>query len=152
DGVGNCYFPVLGSSGTVAKWYLYALDSHAYPEDKRFGAYDWVKPNQVQWYRQQRDELIRRTGSALPSLAFFHIPTPEYATVTADTNTVGSKLEDVSAPTLNTGLIAAFLEKNDVLGTFVGHDHNNDFIGTYRDRICLAYGRKTGYAAPYREL
>src|SRR5690606_165927 len=84
DGVGNCYFPVLGSSGTVAKWYLYALDSHAYPEDKRFGAYDWVKPNQVQWYRQQRDELIRRTGSALPSLAFFHIPTPEYATVRAD--------------------------------------------------------------------
>ena len=33
-------------------------------------------------------------------------------------------------------------EMGDVMGTFVGHDHTNDFIGKYYT-IALAYGRKT---------
>jgi len=151
DGVGNCDIPIMGSHGGE-NWILYMLDSHAYPEDDRFGAYDWVKPNQIQWYRNERDVHIAKAGRVLPSLAFYHIPTLEYAVVCRDSNTVGSTLEDVCSPTLNTGLTAAFMERGDVLGTFVGHDHNNDFIGTYRDRIALAYGRKTGYAAAYKEV
>jgi pre-mRNA-splicing factor SYF1 len=38
--------------------------------------------------------------------------------------------------------------KNDVLSTFSGHDHDNDFSGLYTKdgrTIELAYGRKSGY-------
>ena len=37
----------------------------------------------------------------------------------------------------------ALLEMKDVMATFCGHDHNNNFIGTLND-IALAYGCKTG--------
>ena len=39
----------------------------------------------------------------------------------------------------------------DVLGIFVGHDHNDDFVGTTAN-ICFGYGRKTGYNAAYEEI
>jgi hypothetical protein len=38
--------------------------------------------------------------------------------------------------------------KNDVLISFSGHDHNNDFSAIYKKdgkQIELSYGRKTGY-------
>jgi hypothetical protein len=31
----------------------------------------------------------------------------------------------------------------DIMGTFVGHDHNNDYIGCYNN-IALGYGQFTG--------
>lgn len=151
DGAGNSYLRVLDRQGNT-DWLLYLLDTHGYTTDDRLGNYDWVKPSQIQWYRSVRDAYAGQSGRVLPSLAFFHIPTPEYATVRLDGATVGTAKEEVCAPRLNSGLIAAFMERGDMLGTFVGHDHNNDFIGTYFDRIALAYGRKTGYAAAYTEV
>jgi hypothetical protein len=47
-------------------------------------------------------------------------------------------------------MFSAMLESKDVMGMFVGHDHNNDYIGTVYD-ICLAFGRVTGLDA-YGEL
>ena len=37
-------------------------------------------------------------------------------------------------------MFAAMLECGDVMGTFVGHDHYNDYIVNYYD-IALVYGR-----------
>ena len=39
-------------------------------------------------------------------------------------------------------MFAAMLESGDVMGTFVGHDHINDYIGVQYG-IALAYGRIT---------
>jgi hypothetical protein len=39
-------------------------------------------------------------------------------------------------------MFAAMLECKDIMGTFVGHNHNNDYIGVYYD-VTLAYGRVT---------
>jgi hypothetical protein len=41
-------------------------------------------------------------------------------------------------------MFAAMLECGDVMGTFVGHDHYNDYIGVHYG-IALAYGRTTKY-------
>ena len=51
------------------------------------------------------------------------------------------------APALNSGFFAALVEEGDVLGTFVGHDHVNDFEGALHG-IRLCYGRATGFS-PY---
>jgi hypothetical protein len=40
-------------------------------------------------------------------------------------------------------MFAAMFEMQDIFGAFVGHDHDNDFIGQYRG-IALAYGRAAG--------
>ena len=35
-------------------------------------------------------------------------------------------------------------KSKDIMGIFVGHDHDNDYAGCLQG-ICLAYGRKTGF-------
>jgi hypothetical protein len=52
----------------------------------------------------------------------------------------------VCAPKINTGLLASFVEMKDVMGTFVGHDHVNNFIGIHKG-VALAYGQKTGFSS-----
>ena len=56
----------------------------------------------------------------------------------------GEKNEDVCCFSVNTGLMAAMLEENNIKATFCGHDHNNDLYGDYFG-IGLFYGRKTGH-------
>ena len=56
---------------------------------------------------------------------------------------MGDKDEDVACPKVNSGLYNALLESKDVMATFCGHDHNNNYIGTLNN-IALAYGCKTG--------
>lgn len=50
----------------------------------------------------------------------------------------------------NSGFVDALIENN-VKANFVGHDHTNDFGGTYTNSqgksIELVYGRKTGYGS-----
>lgn len=45
---------------------------------------------------------------------------------------------------MNTGIIAAFKERGDVIALFCGHDHSNDYVNDF-EGILLGYGRKTGY-------
>jgi len=40
-------------------------------------------------------------------------------------------------------MYAAMLESKDVMGMFVGHDHDNNYIGCLRG-ICMAYGQASG--------
>jgi len=78
----------------------------------------------------------------LPALAFFHIPFPEYNEIknSESTPVIGEKNEAVSCAAINGGLYAQMLACGDIMGTFVGHDHVNDYIGVLHG-IALAYGR-----------
>jgi Predicted phosphohydrolases len=151
DGVGNCMLPVKSFDGKVNKWALYLFDSHSYPQDSTLGSYDWIKNSQIQWYRQTSTKLAQKSGTPLPSIAFFHIPLPEYEIVRELQTTIGNKTEQVCSPSYNSGLFTSFIEMKDVLGVFTGHDHNNDYAGSLA-KICLAYGRKTGYNSAYKEI
>lgn len=152
SGVGNCILPIMSSDNKQIRWLLYLLDSHDYPKDKTFGYYDWIRNDQIQWYRKTRDSYINRTKKILPSLAFFHIPLPEYAQGLYIASAIGNKEEGVCSPNINSGLASAFIEKRDMLGVFTGHDHNNDYLIDLSGEISLAYGRKTGYNAAYHEV
>jgi hypothetical protein len=151
SGIGNCALSVKSGDGKVNRWILYLFDSHAYPKDTIYGHYDWIKNNQVQWYRKESIKYSTKAKSALPSLAFFHIPLPEYEIVRTQNSTIGNKSEQVCSSSINSGLFASFIEMHDVFGIFTGHDHNNDFIGQLNN-IWLAYGRKTGYVPAYEEI
>lgn len=53
-------------------------------------------------------------------------------------------LESPAAPHKNIGEIDAFLEKKEVLGVYVGHDHNNSFVANYKG-IDLGYTQGAGF-------
>jgi 3',5'-cyclic AMP phosphodiesterase CpdA len=152
-GVSNYYLPVLSADGQEKQWILYVLDSNAYPPEKSLGTYDWIHTDQVDWYRRTSRKLAGENGGRpYPALAFFHIPLPEYDQVlaAADANLAGYRYEKVCCPDINSGFFAAMLECGDVKGTFVGHDHVNDYEATLHG-IRLIYGRGSGFNAYGRE-
>jgi len=147
-GNGNFFLKVQSSGSTKTAALLYFFDSHSGFKTKTDrGEYEWIAFNQVEWYRQQSEKLTKENGGkCYPALAFFHIPLIEYKEVVGKPTTFGNQNEGVSSPDVNTGMYAALLECGDVMGTFVGHDHNNNFIGCLRN-ICLAFGQSSGRQA-----
>jgi len=145
SGEGNYILEVKSSSSNKTEALFYFLDSHMgfHPEGD-LGSYEWIAFDQIAWYREQSSAFTKKNGgNPYPALAFFHIPLPEYKEVIGKSTTVGIQHETVCSPDLNSGMYAAMLECKDVMGTFVGHDHNNNYIGCLRN-ICLAYGNVTG--------
>ncbi len=144
-GVGNYVLPVLGANNDQASAMLYCLDSGAYSEQSRVPGYDWIRHNQVQWYIQQSEEWKSRLqGHILPAIAFFHIPLPEYLTVWDQEVCYGHNYENVSSARTQAGFFSAMLAQEDVMATFCGHDHINDYWGELYG-IRLYYGRATGF-------
>lgn len=134
---------------------LYFMDSGAY-NDKHKGvgwSYDWFSNAQVDWYRKQSAAYTAQNGgNPYRALAFFHIPLAEYPIMSANkANLIGNYKEAECNGKVNTGMFAAMLESGDVVGTFVGHDHDNDYIGNYMG-IALAYGRFSGGNTVYNNL
>jgi hypothetical protein len=148
-GVGNYALRVRPARGSGLAAALYFLDSNSY-DRLGIGQYAWIAHDQIAWYRETSRRLrraYRSPAEKLPALAFFHIPLPEYAEAWERGVCRGHRNEPVCAPALNSGFFAALVEEGDVLGTFVGHDHVNDFEGVLHG-IRLCYGRATGFS-PY---
>lgn len=142
NGIGNYRLTVEAGNGTDGAA-LYFLDS-GNEAPKEIGGYAWIHTDQVHWYTQQSRLLTERNGRPLPALAFFHIPIPEYVQAWEGAQVTGVRKEDVCSPKINTGLFGAMVQMGDVMGVFVGHDHENDYCGTLHG-IRLCYGRVTGY-------
>lgn len=142
-GVGNYALTVKGTEGTDGA-VLYFFDSGV-EAPKEIGGYAWLHPNQIHWYTERSRQINRSSVRPLPGLAFFHIPIPEYREAWAEGEQVaGVREEEVCCPKINTGLFGAMVEMGDVMGVFVGHDHDNDYCGTLHG-IRLCYGRVTGF-------
>ncbi|MCE1197361.1 MAG: metallophosphoesterase family protein [Marinilabiliales bacterium] len=142
-GNSNFVFPIQTNNGKIGAL-IYGFDSNAYSTLKPVvDGYGWIGFNQIEWYRKVSEQYKRENGGQpLPALAFFHIPLPEYrqATEAKDARLIGVKNEEECCPEINSGLFTAILECGDIMGTFVGHDHINDYITSWHG-IALAYGR-----------
>lgn len=157
-GAGHYVLRVGSSRGEALAAALYVLDSGGV-NDRGIGDYSWFSGAQVGWYSETVRGLAAEYAAAergtvraerLPALAFFHIPLPEYEEVWRTRSCLGFRHEPVCAPAVNSGIFAAFLEAGDVMGTFVGHDHVNDFEGElWGVRLC--YGRAGGYGSYGRD-
>lgn len=153
-GESNFILTIQPYEGKKVSAILYFLDSHAYSALPQVKGYDWIKPKQIKWYTENSKRFTAdNDGKPLPALAFFHIPLPEYNQAASNENThlLGYRFEKSCAPELNTGLFTAMLTAGDVMGIFVGHDHDNDYIADWKG-IALGYGRFSGGNTEYNNL
>ena len=153
-GVTNYVLPVQRNASDSTAALLYIIDSNSYPRIEGEKGYDFIHADQVQWYRTMSQSFtVQNGGRPLPSVAFFHIPVPEFRQAVSDEGTklIGTRCEKVCAPALNTGLFASIKECGDVMGIFVGHDHDNDYALLWHD-VLLAYGRYTGGNTVYNNV
>lgn len=137
-----------GSPGFV----LYCLDSHSYKWDT--DEYEWITDGQIDSYRTRSASYTASHGGVpVPSLAFFHIPFPEYALAAGDqgADLVGTRMEKCYCPRHNSGLFSAMKECGDVRAVFTGHDHDNDYCVMWQG-IMLAYGRYSGGDSSYHNV
>ena len=148
-GVGNYVLEIKNADG-AAKAILYCMDSNAYSTVGGVKGYGWFGFDQIQWYRDTSAKYRKMNNDKpMPALAFFHIPLNEYTIISSKPeNLIGEKREDECPGAINTGMFAAMVECGDVMGTFVGHDHVNDYIGVLNG-VAMAYGRFSGTKTTY---
>ena len=162
----NCVMPVLqgkntdyslsilSSNGKRTAAVLYCIDTHNKPAIGGIGGYQWISHNQITWYRQRSMVYKQKNGGKpVPSLAFLHIPLPEFNYATANTQCpmYGSRLEKAYSPSINSGMFASIKEMGDIMGVFCGHDHDNDYAVSYFN-VLLAHGRFSGGNTEYNHL
>jgi hypothetical protein len=147
DGAGNYVLPIQSASSqkTAALCYVLDVSQTNRPPENHSGVYEWIDESQIKWYKNQSAAFTKKNGGTpLPALAFFHIPFPEYNEVVEKSTTVGFQSEVYhSSPDSRSNLFTAMLDCKDIMGTFVGHQHNNNYIGCLND-ICLAFGQTSG--------
>jgi hypothetical protein len=114
DGVGNYIVEVLGRGTTAhSALTLYMLDSHSYsPDERQFRGYDWIKPNQIRWFKNTAESLKAKHheySHMHMNMAFIHIPLPEYR----DSSNYyrGNWSEAPTAPGFNSGFKDALEEE-----------------------------------------
>lgn len=146
--------PILSSNGKRTAAVLYCIDTHNKPAIGGIGGYQWISHNQITWYRQRSMVYKQKNGGRpVPSLAFLHIPLPEfnYATDNTQCPMYGSRLEKAYSPSINSGMFASIKEMGDIIGVFCGHDHDNDYAVSYFN-VLLAHGRFSGGNTEYNHL
>jgi 3',5'-cyclic AMP phosphodiesterase CpdA len=146
--VGDMYTLIYDHEGKKPLYNVWGLDSNRYDlSGYRIGTYDWIRPDQIQWYTNTSKTLEAKYGEKINSLMFFHIPTPDWITMWdggSRFGVIGERNETGGVAPLNSGLFAAVLARGDVKGMFVGHDHVNDYIGNYYG-VYLGYDANVGY-------
>lgn len=168
DDVGTADIQIYSSTEDKPVFELYIIDSHGKAKDG--AGYASVDKKQIEWYVSRREQLKAENGDYLPSLVFQHIPVPEFFDVikkvpkgtkgavpaygeheneyfVLNDETIaegGFMLESPASPDVNTGEFEAMSEKGDVLGIYVGHDHNNSFVVKYKG-VDLGYTQGAGF-------
>ena len=168
DYVGTADIQIYSSTEDKPVFELYIIDSHGKAKDG--AGYAPVDKEQIEWYVSRREQLKAENGDYLPSLVFQHIPVPEFFDVikkvpkgakgavpaygeheneyfVLNDETIaegGFMLESRASPDVNTGEFEAMSEKGDVLGIYVGHDHNNSFVVKYKG-VDLGYTQGAGF-------
>lgn len=135
DGYTNYYINLVSNNKNIYR--LFLVDSNANKPTAAGGdsVYDIIHDNQLDHLA-----LINKTeNDSAPGLAFFHIPLREYNNAyigyTASPQVYagqGEKREYAGFGYKNNGAYR-IMQENGVIGTFVGHAHNNDFDIDYFD-------------------
>ena len=169
-GTGNQVLTIRPRRDKGDAFALWLLDSGRYAPDQIAGQdfegypdWDWLRADQVQWYLETSAALERRNRGLVPGIVFQHIALWEhrfawFASVDSRTeedharaaqkhSIVGERNEDECPGPFNSGMFAAMLQRGDVKGLFVGHDHINTYVADYYG-IQLGYAPGTGFG-PY---
>ncbi len=168
EDIGTHFIKIKDSNGEKDVLGLYLIDTWKKPNNA--SAYAPIKKEQVQWYIDKREENKSADGKYLNSFVFQHIPFPEFYNAiqkvsplkkgaveafrsrkntfwALDDETIakgGFMGESPAVPEINNGEFEALSEKGDVIGVFVGHDHNNSFVKNLNG-VDVGYTQGTGY-------
>ena len=163
SGKGNHVINVKNSDGKVTQC-IFMIDTHSYMEDDPFGLnwdYDYIKEDQIEWYRDMVELYCKNGDETAKSLAFFHIPLGEtkdayWEYVNNGRQNVeglewiegndGEKDPVVFPSQTDTDMFKAMVELGSTQGLFFGHDHLNNFILEYKG-IKMCYGYAIDYFA-----
>lgn len=163
SGQGNHVINVKNSKGDVTQC-LIMIDTHSFTEDDPFGIawdYDWVKEDQIEWYKDMIELYCKGEEETTKSLAFFHIPLLEVREAyweyvnngsqnTEDVKFIkgnpGEKDPVVFPSETDTALFDTMVELGSTQGFFYGHDHLNNFVVEYKG-ITMSYGYSIDYFA-----
>ncbi|KAK0111482.1 purple acid phosphatase [Cadophora gregata] len=129
DGVGNYYLQIMAPAPSQTSLStLYLLDSHGQIASKIHNPdYDPIKQSQIDWFTSTSQRLKKEhdgDGNHL-SLAFLHIPVPEYGDRSLITRG-GKRREPTEGPSFNSHFYDALI-REDISALACGHDHVNDF-------------------------
>lgn len=152
-GCGNHNLPILASNGLGIAFNLWFVDSGTSTEEA--GGYDYVREDQINWYKDTAKALsLLNGGEVVPAMSFQHIIVPEvydalgmmkipvgigewtfdgqaYLPIPNFGSFTGFLFEPPCPSHINGGQFDAWVETGDVMATFYGHDHVNDFTTTY---------------------
>ena len=133
SGTGNYALGVYNKDGTLGS-VVYCLDSGAYAN----GGYDYIKQDQIDWYKESSELIEAYAGKAVPAIMAFHIPLIENNTAhnQRDNKEIvyeysGNKNENICASATDTELLETIFERGDVKAIVTGHDHVNDYMYNY---------------------
>lgn len=133
DGIGNFYLQVLAPAPSqLSLSTLYFLDSHGQIPSKIHNPdYDPIKQSQIDWFvnaSQAQRSAREKDGNDNRfhlSLAFLHIPLPEFGDRHLSIRN-GHRGEPTESPSFNSHFYDA-LVKGRISALGCGHDHVNDF-------------------------
>jgi hypothetical protein len=155
-GCGTYNVPIYGSTETdKVKFNLWMFDTGSSINNSVSGLYDYMRPNQLNWYVNKSNELKAANGGVpVPSIAFQHIIVNEiYDALTPvssgtsgsvshnggyyvlpDTALPGSVLGEHPCPSGNANEteFSVLKQQGDVIAIVSGHDHKNCFIVPYQ--------------------
>lgn len=145
-GATNYVVPIYSSNSThktpvVMLWMFDTNDETCKGMTDSWGCFE---QDELEWFERQTEFYKSKLGYVPQGLSFYHIPLKEYLHVHNWGKTYRTRNEVISCPKKNTNLFKSMLKYQNINGSFVGHDHNND-SGGFFSGIELVYGRKTGY-------
>ena len=143
-GIGNYVLPLYKQDGTAEKLF-YCLDSRSYSlaKDRGVEGYGWFDHSQIRWFAETNKAWLAKNQD-IQSLLFFHIPLPEYRQAfDFGEYRIGVRMEEECSPKINTGMFSEMVLQGNVLGSFVGHDHDNNYVAQLNN-IALCYGYFSG--------
>lgn len=140
-GVGTYVLPVFMHDSDKLAFNIWCLDSGTY-QDKNQNP-DFIKKEQIEWYRYASELLSDYNGSTVPAIMTFHIPLPENAQACqqyedAGISYEGSKNEQICYPIWNSGMFSNVKEQGDVKVIVTAHDHCNDYAVAYEGVLLCA--------------
>ncbi len=103
-----------------------------------------INATQTEWLEQQL-EADKKAARSQPIFVMQHIPTIEFNTLFDQKLAVGRKGEKVCFELDKGEIFSRYAASGRVKAIFCGHDHVNDYIGTYQG-IRLVYGRCSGFS------
>ncbi|NCA66981.1 MAG: hypothetical protein EOM87_02840 [Clostridia bacterium] len=154
-GSGNYIINIKTSETTVSKSlifmdsgeYLSKAEKLALGYDKDETVYDYIRPDQIQWYTNSVNSIAAQYGSNVKSMLFIHIALPEYEDAYLEGEILyGEMREDIGCSKVNSGMFDAIVAAAHTEAIFAGHDHINDFEALYRG-VRFVYCLSSGYTS-----